>query len=104
VEKLEENWDAIVAEILSLRSPEDTVIRTAGIGYTPHAARIFEPYVAQVNRHIAATSATHSIPYAQLSLDEGHMSSDRVHPNDAGYEIIADRLRELGYGPLVSAQ
>jgi lysophospholipase L1-like esterase len=102
VEKLEKNWDAIVAEILTLRSLEDTVIRTAGIGYTPHVARIFEPYVAQVNRHIAATSTTHGIPYAQPSLDEGHMSSDGVHPNDAGYEAIADRLQELGYHPLSS--
>jgi lysophospholipase L1-like esterase len=30
------------------------------------------------------------------------MSSDGVHPNDAGYEVIAHRLRELGYDPLIS--
>jgi lysophospholipase L1-like esterase len=30
------------------------------------------------------------------------MSSDGVHPNDAGYEVIADRLQELGYHPLSS--
>jgi lysophospholipase L1-like esterase len=23
-----------------------------------------------------------------------------VHPNDEGYRVIADRLRELGYKPL----
>jgi lysophospholipase L1-like esterase len=102
VEKLAENWDAIVTELLSLRSTEDTVIRTAGIGYTPRVATIFEPYVAHVNRHIAATSASHGIPYAQPYLDKGHMSSDGVHPNDAGYEVIADRLQELGYHPLSS--
>jgi lysophospholipase L1-like esterase len=104
VEKLEKNWDAIVAEILSLRSPEDTVIRTAGLGYTPRVATIFEPYVAEVNRHIATTSATHGIPYAQLYLDKGDMSSDGVHPNDEGYEIIAARLRGLGYDPLRSSR
>jgi len=102
VEKLAENWDAIVTELLSLRSTEDTVIRTAGIGYTPRVARIYEPYVAHVNRHIAATSASNGIPYAQPYLDKGHMSSDGVHPNDAGYEAIADRLQELGYHPLSS--
>jgi lysophospholipase L1-like esterase len=100
VGKLEENWDAIVAEILSLRSTEDTVIRTAGIGYTPRVGTIFEPYVAEVNRHIATTSATHGISYAQPPLAEVHMSPDGVHPNDAGYEAIADRLQELGYHPL----
>jgi lysophospholipase L1-like esterase len=102
VEELEENWDAIVAELLSLRSTEDTVIRTAGLGYTPRVAKNFEPYVAKVNRHVATTAATHGIPHAQPSLGEGHMSPDGVHPNDAGYEHIADRLRELGYGPLDS--
>jgi lysophospholipase L1-like esterase len=97
VEKLEENWDAIVADILSLRSTEDTVIRTAGLGYTPRVGKTFEPYVARVNHHIAVTAAAHNIPYAQPHLDGGHISSDGVHPNDAGYAVIADRLRGLGY-------
>jgi len=104
VETLEENWDAILAELLSLRSTEITIIRTAGIGYTPRVARIFKPYVAKVNRHIATTAASHDVPYAQPSLDQGHLSSDGVHPNDDGYEIIADRLRELGYDPLSSSR
>jgi lysophospholipase L1-like esterase len=104
VEKLEENWDAILAEILRLRSTGNTVIRTAGLGYTPRVARVFEPYVARVDRHNAATSAGHGIPYAQPYLDEGHMSPDGVHPNDEGYEVIAERLRELGYAPLSSTR
>jgi acyl-CoA thioesterase I len=100
VETLEANWDAIVAELLRLRSTEDAIIRTAGLGYTPRVAANFEPYVAEANRHIATTSAAHGIPYAQPSLGEAHMSSDGVHPDDAGYEKIADGLRELGYYPL----
>jgi lysophospholipase L1-like esterase len=104
VAELEENWDAIVAEILSLRSTRNTVIRTAGLGYTPRVAEIFEPYVARVDRHIAASSATNGIPYAQPDLHDRHMSPDGVHPNDDGYEAIAGRLRELGYAPLNSAR
>ena len=100
VEAFKENWSAIIAELLSLRSTEDAVIRTAGIGYTPRVEEIFEPYVAEVNRHIATTAADHDIPYAQPYLERGDMSPDGVHPNDHGYEVIADRLRELGYGPL----
>jgi lysophospholipase L1-like esterase len=100
VAELEENWDAILAEILSLRSTRNTVIRTAGLGYTPRVAEIFEPYVARVDRHIAASSATNGIPYAQPHLHDRHMSPDGVHPNDDGYEAIAGRLRELGYAPL----
>jgi lysophospholipase L1-like esterase len=104
VAELEENWDAIVAEILSLRSTENTVIRTAGLGYTPRVAAVFESYVARVDRHIATTSATSGIPYAQPHLRDRHMSPDGVHPNDAGYEVIAGRLRELGYAPLNSTR
>ncbi len=100
VEELEENWDAIVAEILGLRSTEDAVIRTAGIGYTPRVGDVFEPYVAEANRHVAATSAARGVPYAQPTLGEGRISSDGVHPNDAGYEAIADGLRGLRYDPL----
>lgn len=102
VETFKENWDAIIAELLSLRSTENAVIRTAGIGYTPRVDKIFEPYVDEVNRYIATTAANHDIPYAQPYLDGEYMSPDGVHPNDDGYEVIADRLRELGYGPLSS--
>jgi lysophospholipase L1-like esterase len=102
VEAFKANWDAIIAELLSLRSTEDTVIRTAGIGYTPRVDAIFEPYVDEVNHHIATTAANHDIPYAQPYLDDRYISSDGIHPNDDGYEAIADGLRELGFGPLNS--
>ena len=36
VETVEGNWNAIIAELLSLRSTNDTIIRTAGLGYTPY--------------------------------------------------------------------
>ena len=35
VETLKENWDAIIAELLSLRSSSNTIIRTIGMGHTP---------------------------------------------------------------------
>jgi lysophospholipase L1-like esterase len=100
VETFEENWNAIIAELLSVRSTEDTLIRTAGIGYTPRVGETFEPYIREVNRYIATTAADHDIPYAQPYLKGKDMSPDGVHPNARGYKIIADRLRELGYGPL----
>jgi lysophospholipase L1-like esterase len=103
VEAFEENWDAIIAELLSLRSTEDTVIRTAGLGYTPRVDAIFKPYVDEVNRHIATTAAGHDIPYSQPYLDDEYISPDGVHPNDEGYTAIADRLRVLGYEPLSSS-
>ena len=100
VEEVEGNWDATIEEILSLRSTEEAIIRTAGLGYTPRVDGVFEPYLADVNRHIAASAADNRIPYAEARLGGDGMSSDRVHPNGEGYRVIADRLRELGYEPL----
>ena len=97
VEKVEENWDAVIEEILHLRSTNEAIVRTAGLGYTPRVDGMFEPYLAKVNRHIAASATDNGIPYAQVSLGEEGISPDGVHPNDRGYEVIADRLRELGY-------
>ena len=100
VEVVEGNWDAIIEEILGLRSTEEAIIRTTGLGYTPRVDGVFEPYLAEVNCHIAASSADASIPYIEVPLGEDGLSPDGVHPNDEGYKVIAHRLRELGYEPL----
>ena len=100
VEEVEENWDAIIEEILRLSSTRETIIRTSGLGYTPRVDGVFEPYLDKVNCHIAASAAENSIPRAEIHLGGEGMSSDGVHPNDEGYGVIANRLRELGYGPL----
>jgi lysophospholipase L1-like esterase len=92
---LDENWNDITAEILSL-TPDETVIRTAGLGYTPHAGRVAEPYLKQVNRNIATSSDDNGIPYARVSLGDKGLSSDGLHPNESGYEKIATALEELG--------
>ena len=115
---VEGNWNAIIAELLSLRSTSDTIIRAAGLGYTPYLLgteeapdgtpsvdgfddfRVLELYLDRVNRHIATTLSYSGIPYAEVRLDKAYISQDGVHPNDEGYEAIAERLRELGYSPL----
>jgi lysophospholipase L1-like esterase len=102
VEEVKANWDAVLSELSGLRSTQDTIIRTAGLGYTPRVDEVFEPYLREVNRHIATTAADNGIPHAEVNLGEEGMSPDGVHPNDKGYEVIAERLRELGYDPLSS--
>jgi lysophospholipase L1-like esterase len=59
--------------------------------------QIFEPYLEEGNRHIAITASNNSIPYAEVHLDKGYISQDGVHTTDEGYEVIAERLRELGH-------
>jgi lysophospholipase L1-like esterase len=116
VETVEDNWNAIIAELLSLRSTNDAIIRAAGLGYTPYLDpeeapgsgssgelnnfQVFKPYLDKVNRQIATTASVNSIPYAEVRLDRGQINQDGVHPNDEGYEVIAERLRQLGYNPL----
>jgi len=100
VETVEKNWDAIIEEISGLRSTDEAIIRTAGLGYTPRVDGVFEPYLFEVNRHIAASAADNGIPYVEVRPGGDGMSPDGVHPNDEGYRAIAGRLRELGYEPL----
>jgi lysophospholipase L1-like esterase len=100
VKALKDNWDAIAAEILGLRSAGNTIIRTPGLGYTPRAEDGLEHYVSEVNRHIASTARSQAVPHVEISVGEIGMSPDGVHPNDAGYATIADRLRDLGFRPL----
>lgn len=97
---LKDNWDAIVIEILSLRSAGNTIIRTPGLGYTPRAEDDLQHYVSEVNRHIASATHSKAVPYVEIPAGEVGMSPDGIHPNDAGYATIADRLRGLGFGPL----
>jgi lysophospholipase L1-like esterase len=70
VEEVEGNWDAIFEEILGLRSTQDTIVRTAGLGYTPNVDGVFGPYLAKVNRHIASSAAHNSIPYVEVHLGD----------------------------------
>jgi lysophospholipase L1-like esterase len=100
VEAVKDNWDAITSELLGLRSTGDTIIRTPGLGYTPRAQDELQHYVSEVNRNIASTTRSKAVPYVEIPAGEIGMSPDGVHPNDAGYATIADRLRGLGFGPL----
>jgi lysophospholipase L1-like esterase len=100
VEALKVNWDAIATKLLGLRSTGNTIIRTPGLGYTPRAEDDLEHYVSEVNRHIASTARSKAVPYVEIPAGEIGMSPDGVHPNDAGYATIADRLQGLGFGPL----
>ena len=100
VEAVKDNWDAIATELLGLGSTGDTIIRTPGLGYTPRAEDDLQHYVSDVNRHIASTTRSKAVPYVEIPAGEVGMSPDGVHPNDAGYATIADRLRGLGFGPL----
>jgi lysophospholipase L1-like esterase len=113
------NWDAIVQQILALRDKNKTIIRTMDI-YNPFVAELMvectfstvEPYLDQVNQHIASSVRAHGIPMAQVHvafngpngdqdpMEKGLVTVDGIHPNDTDHKMIADALRALGYSPL----
>ncbi|HEX8130000.1 MAG TPA: DUF4214 domain-containing protein [Pyrinomonadaceae bacterium] len=117
------NWNAIVAQILSLRSPSNTIIRTMDY-YNPAVdlARAFgvlpviKPYLDDVSRFIILSALNNRILPARIYMAfngvsgdidaarRGYMSTDGVHPNDTGHDIIAGEFRALGYQPLVTPQ
>jgi lysophospholipase L1-like esterase len=119
VDEFKQNWDAILAELLALRSRDNTILRTMDV-YNPFVAEqkalgIFDtlrPYLDEVNEHIARTSAQAGIPCARVFVafngpngDQdanaaGLLALDLVHPNDNGHEVIAQAIRQLGYAPL----
>jgi lysophospholipase L1-like esterase len=129
VEDFQTNWDAILAEVTGLRSPDVAIVRTIDFynpsvnvdratGSRPDAGandfEVFKRYLEQVNSHIAKSSDAYGIPYARVyeafngpNGDEdpsikGYMSSDRIHPSDSGHAAIAQELRKLAYKPLYS--
>ncbi len=117
------NWSAIIAQLLALRSPSNTVIRTMDI-YNPavnqeKAFGVFttlKPYLDDLNRYIFDTSYSNRIACAQVyrafngingdqdAGDRGLLTSDGIHPNSAGHKLIADQFRALAYYPLVTPQ
>jgi lysophospholipase L1-like esterase len=74
--------------------------------------QVFKIYFDRANRHIATTSNTKGIPYAQVYLafnglygdedpkSKGYLSFDGLHPNNTGHRVIAGELQKLGYAPL----
>ncbi|HEY9404457.1 MAG TPA: GDSL-type esterase/lipase family protein [Pyrinomonadaceae bacterium] len=117
------NWNAIAAQILSLRSPSNTIIRTMDY-YNPgvELARLFgvlpiiKPYLDDASRFIILNSLSNRILPARVyqafngvsgEIDagaRGYLSSDGIHPNNTGHDIIAAEFRALGYQPLVLPQ
>jgi lysophospholipase L1-like esterase len=120
------NFNAILAEVRSLRGSRNTIIRTMDV-YNPYVNedraqdtwpndqgndfQVLKPYIDAVNNAIAATASARNVPCARVYLafngpngdidpsDRGLIAFDGLHPNTSGHRLIADLLRGLGYSP-----
>jgi lysophospholipase L1-like esterase len=115
------NWDALLAEIVSLADPHETLIRPIIPGVLEYYARVYKDqpgdveaynsYVIALYEHIARSCADRGIPTLDLyalydgpnadpGLPEIAGTGDGVHVSDKGDAVIAGLLRELGYDPV----
>ncbi len=107
--------DAIIAEVVSLRSPSEALIRMrdnyAFIVKDTKARGKFEvvnTYWREANEHVIQVAAKYHIPVARSyaafggpngdedPVDKGYVS-DGFHPTEDGADILAELFRKLGY-------
>jgi lysophospholipase L1-like esterase len=113
------NWDAIIVEILLLRDPTKTILRTMDI-YNPFVAEqqllgnfaTVKPYLDDVDAYIQSSSQLKGIPCAKVyqafngtagtddPILSGLIAIDGFQANDNGHELIGNLLRGLAYAPL----
>ena len=120
VERLKGNIDAIIAEILSLRSSDETLVLIADVG-NPHASQWQElglldelkgPVMEEWITHIAKAAEENNIQvvhtYRIINGPNGDnegappeiTKADGLHLNGDGHRLLADLHRQVGYGPL----
>ena len=123
--KLQSNWKKIFSEIRKLRGKKATIIRTMNLYYSSvnmdrskdsysgdkYASDFdfFNPYLLKANRYLQKaarkkkilTADVHALFNGASGTEDpqvkGYISIDGLHPNDTGYQIMADALQSLGY-------
>ncbi len=107
--------DAIIAEIVSLRSPSEALIRMMDSHEFMikdwKAVGVFDvinTYKQEANEHIIQVASEHHIPVARVyaafrgpngdedPMDKGYVY-DYLHPTEEGADLMAELFRELGY-------
>jgi hypothetical protein len=108
--------DEIIAEIVSLRSPSEALIRTQDTYQIKvretQASGTFEimnGYWREANAHVIEVATRYDIPVARVydafmgedgiedPRDKGLLLADGVHTNSEGATLMAELFRELGY-------
>jgi hypothetical protein len=112
-----EHVDAIIAEIVSLRSPSDALIRTFD-AYTYWSVNdsktigtfdVVNQYWQEANDYLIQVATENHIPVARTNeafngpngdedpVEKGYVKEDAVHPTDKGMELMAEIMRAVGY-------
>jgi len=113
LQQFEADTDAIIAEIVSVCSPSDALIRT----FDAHAywavaeskqKVVFEglsKYWQAANEYLVKAAGEHGIPVARVNqalngpngdqdpMDNGYLIADHLHPSEKGWDAIAKLIR-----------
>jgi hypothetical protein len=106
----QDNWDTILAEIVALASPTETLIRPIVLrGVSPNTRRqygnreqAFDPFVSHAEAmwdYIFQSSTEYGIPVTdgRRVQKPRYYSVNGVFPNDEGCAILVELLHDLGY-------
>lgn len=118
VTRLEQNIDAILAQILSLTSTSRTLILIADISIPNYvfddwqtrglfdelkgpAFEDWSNYIVQAatNQNISVVDSYRALngPNGDQELSEEYLQADGIHPSEIGHRFIADLHRQVGY-------
>ena len=119
LETYKADTDAIIAEIVSLRSPSEALIRTQDtyqfrVRESKEAGtfEVINRYWRDANAHVIEVATRYHIPVARVydafmgingtedPRDKGLMVVDGFHTTSEGATLMAELFRELGYEPL----
>lgn len=112
-----EHTDAIIAEIVSLRSPSDALIRTIdAYTYWPvteskaiGSFEVVNQYWQEANDYLIQVATENHIPVARTHeafngpngdedpVEKGYVEKDAIHPTEKGKQLMAEIMRAVGY-------
>ncbi len=123
--RFKSNFKKIIQLIKRLNTKDSMVIRSMNLYFPnttfylnddfvttdkyPSDFAVINPVLTKLNRQISQACRKKKILFADVHLLyngssgtedpslKGYISDDTLHPNDSGYQVIADGLRALGY-------
>ncbi|MCD7035816.1 GDSL-type esterase/lipase family protein [Metabacillus sp. GX 13764] len=101
----QQNFKKIIERINELKKGEVFIIRLCNL-YNPFPdIPIADKWVRKFNQVIQSFRFGEHVKIADLysafkNRETEYLSADHIHPNDKGYQVIAEKLAELGYDHL----
>jgi lysophospholipase L1-like esterase len=119
VDHLAENWEAIITEIVNLRSPDEAIVRVLS-SYYPYVdddylnavTWVMTPLLLDMYERLETLAVRYRVGYADAHrgfngpdgildpIASGLLDPATDHPSIAGQILTASVLRSLGYEPL----